>query len=85
MALTFTYLYNLTFNDSGLLSGTWSITVKGVLRSAAAGMPISFRFPNGTYAYKIGKEFGYASLGSPTKAIVDGGPGVVTVTFALKV
>jgi len=85
MALTFTYLYNLTFNETGLGSGTWSITVKGILRSAPAGASIVFRFPNGTYAYKVGKEPGYASLGSPTKGIVNGGPGLVNVTFALRV
>jgi len=46
--------YPVTFNEEGLASGTWSVTLAGVVASAAAGSPITFAMPNGTWSYQVG-------------------------------
>lgn len=84
LSLSFFYPYEVTFNESGLATGTWSVTVKGHTGTAAAGTAISFLLGNGTYAYKIGAVPGYESIGSPVKLLVAGAPATVSVTFALK-
>ena len=81
VSVTFVYPYRVTFTESGLASGTWSITVKGETRSNVTGEPIQFALPNGTYAFKIGTEAGYSGSASPSKVHVKGGPAVVGVTF----
>lgn len=83
VALTFAYEYAVTFAESGLTSGTWSITVKGHTETAAWDRAIQFNLTNGTYAYKIGGEMGYIGTGSPARAVVPTSVSV-TVTFTKK-
>ncbi len=84
IALTFAYRYAVTFTETGLTSGTWSVTVKGVRLSNPSGAPIVFHLVNGTYSYKIGTETGYTSAGTP-KPVKANGTGVsVTVKFTPK-
>ncbi len=79
VGLTFAYRYAVTFTESGLTSGTWSVTVKGHTETAAWNVAIEFDLTNGTYAYKLGAEPGYKAKGSPTKVVV---PTAVSVSVA---
>lgn len=81
--LTVTYLptYRLEFQETGLSSGTWSVTVMGSTHSSAAGTPIYFTEGNGSYAYTVGKITGYHAVGAPPRAIVSGPGAKVTVSF----
>ncbi len=69
MPVTFTALppttYQLTFTQSGLISGTnWSVTVNGQLQSSE-GSSITFNEPNGTYTFTPTNVSGYTVV--PTK------------------
>ena len=47
-------IYNLTFTESGLLTGTWYVNLSnGVQGSAYAGSTITFSLPNETYSYTV--------------------------------
>ena len=76
------HLYPVTFVETGLSAGRWSVKIDGFAISAAAGAPIVFSLPNGTYAYKVGARAGYHSSGVPSPVVVSGGPASVLVTFA---
>lgn len=66
-------LYNLTFTESGLGSGTsWSVTVNGVTKSST-GSTIVFQEPNGTYSYTVGSVGGYTVSPAQGSANVYGG------------
>ncbi len=57
--------YQLTFTQSGLISGTnWSVTVNGQLQSSE-GSSITFNEPNGTYTFTPINVSGYTVV--PTK------------------
>ncbi len=84
VALTFAYPYTVTFTETGLTSGSWSVTVRGVTLSSAVGTSIVFHLTNGTYSYRIGVEAGYTSSGSPTRAVVVGSAISVAVTFTAR-
>ena len=47
--LAFVYPYAVTFTETGLATGTWSITVHRVTEAAPAGSPIVFELGNHTY------------------------------------
>jgi len=84
VGLRFVYPYSLSFNETGLSSGTWSITLAGTTKSSLAGVPIVFDLSNGTYRYRIAPEPGYSSSGFPPKATILGAPASVVVTFKQK-
>jgi hypothetical protein len=55
--------YAARFFETGLPTGTtWNVTIGGTTLSAAAGSPVTFVLPNGTYAYRIGGIPGYKTL-----------------------
>ncbi len=81
MALTFAYTYAVTFSETGLSSGTWSLKVHAVLYVRKQGVSIEANLTNGSYGYSIGKETGFSASGSPKRVVVDGGPAAVSVTF----
>jgi YVTN family beta-propeller protein len=81
VSLTFAYRYSVTFSETGLATGNWSITVKGHTETAAWDQAIQFNLTNGTYAYAIGKETAFKGSGLPSKADVNGGPASVAVAF----
>lgn len=84
VTLTFVNAYAITFTETGLLSGTWSVTVKGVTKSSPVDDPIVFELTNRTYGYRIGVETGYRSSGVPPKVTVNGAGTTVAVTFSAK-
>lgn len=84
VALTFAYLYHATFTESGLTSGSWSVTIKGQTLTNASGDPISFPLTNGTYSYRIGAIAGLRSLSQPKPLQIDGASGSVSVTFVAR-
>lgn len=84
VALTFTYPYTVTFTETGLASGSWSVTIRGQTRTAGSGDAIAFELANGTYRYAVGSERHYSSSGSPRKAAVRGGSASIAVTFRAK-
>jgi thermopsin len=60
--ITFTQvLYNVTFTEKGLLSGTWGISINNITKNALAGKNIIFNLPNGTYAFTVLQVPGYTS------------------------
>ena len=73
--------YAVTFTETGLAGGHWSVKVDGKTYKAAAGSPITVQLPNGTYSYQIKAVRGYSASGSPSPVAVSGGPASVAVTF----
>ena len=60
----FTELYNMTFKESGLPSGTsWSVTLNGVTETST-NSTITFHEPYGTYSYSISLPSGYKTSSS---------------------
>ena len=80
----FAYWYAVSFVESGLASGLWSVTLRGETHSASAGTPITFSVGNGTYAYKIGPVSGMRGHGTPKRIVVAGANAGVSVTFSSK-
>ncbi|HEV2519396.1 MAG TPA: right-handed parallel beta-helix repeat-containing protein [Thermoplasmata archaeon] len=75
-------LYNLTFSESGLSSGTsWSVTVNGVTKSSTSAT-IVFQEPNGSYSYSVGSVNGYSVTPAHGTASVAGGAAVFAAAYA---
>jgi hypothetical protein len=56
-------LFNVTLTSAGLPNGAaWSVSLNGVLRSST-GSSVSFREPNGTYAYLVKGPSGHRVTG----------------------
>jgi hypothetical protein len=81
VGLSFVYPYAVTFSETGLANSSWSVTVKGVTKTAPSGVPIVFQLPNGTYGYRIGAISGFVASESPKKVHVPTAL-LVAVTFA---
>jgi len=84
VGVTFAYPFPVTFTQTGLTGGSWSVTVKGLTKTASYADAISFNLTNGTYSYRLGREAGYRGSGTPPKVIVDGAATSVKVTFTPK-
>ena len=85
VSLTFTYPYAVVFTQTGLTSGSWSVTIKGHTETVSAvNGSILFDLKNGTYGFKVGAISGYTTVSSPKKAVVNGAGITITVTFAVK-
>ena len=82
IAVNFTdFLYSVTFNETGLATGTtWSVTLDNVTNSST-GTSISFREPNGTAAYQVGLLPGYTVRPEYNNVTVRGKPVYVAITF----
>ncbi|MEM0129144.1 MAG: hypothetical protein QXG65_03150 [Thermoplasmata archaeon] len=52
-------VYPVTFRESGLPNGTWTVSVNGTAYTVAAGAPIAADLPNGTFSYAIGPISGW--------------------------
>jgi hypothetical protein len=81
LALSFVYPYRVTFTESGLAGGSWSVRTHGRTITNASGDPIRFDLGNGTYGFKVISIAGYSFTTSPWKVVVDGLPTSVSVTF----
>ncbi len=80
--LTFWRPYAVTFNETGLPSGTtWSVTIHGVSYSSTAGTPIVVQLANGTYACKVGRVAGYTVRGIPRSVVSVHGSTAVELTY----
>ena len=73
--------YNVTFNETGLSSGTlWSATFNGSAISSTTNT-ISFTVANGTYPYSIGSVSGYTLSASSGNVTVSGKNITQNITF----
>jgi len=67
-------LYRVTFNETGLPSGTsWSVHLGGSSSSAKAPANVSFTEPNGTYSFSVPNPTGFSGNRSSGPLIVNGG------------
>ncbi|HUI38240.1 MAG TPA: YncE family protein, partial [Thermoplasmata archaeon] len=77
--------YAVAFNQTGLAGGgnaNWSVTLGGTTHFRDwDGTGVSFREPNGTYAYTVGAISGYTSSPSGGNVTVHGLPVDIWVTF----
>ena len=90
IALIFTpVMYSLTFNESGLPSGTqWSVTLNGTALSSTS-QSITFIVRAGTYHYSVGNLTGYTAspatgtvkVSSNSAVNIEFSPVLVAVTF----
>ncbi len=46
--------FAVTFMETGLSSGTWSVSLGGIVQTAAAGGSITFQVPNGSWTWNVG-------------------------------
>ena len=73
--------YTVTFNESGLPSGTsWSVDLNGTTRTSTTST-VTFTEPNGTYPYTIGSVSGYTSSPSAGSVVVKGANAAQAITF----
>jgi YVTN family beta-propeller protein len=73
--------YSLNFSETGLVSGTWSVSLDGYEYNAAAGTPIVVSATNGTYAYAVSGPVGYLPDPATGSVRVAGSAVNTTVSF----
>ncbi|HEV2317549.1 MAG TPA: right-handed parallel beta-helix repeat-containing protein [Thermoplasmata archaeon] len=74
-------LYNVTFAESGLPSGTsWSVTLDGVSH-VSTGLTIVFQVQDGSHAFSIASPEGYSVSSKTGSVLVVDGPSSVFVSF----
>ena len=83
IAITFTQvLYNVTFHETGLESGTaWSVTFAGLLATSTTAN-LTFTFPNGTYDYNVTAVTNFSASPTPGTVTVNGAQQTVPITFS---
>jgi len=84
LVVTFLYRYALTLSETGLTSGTWSVSVKGTTETAAWNQSIVYELANGTYSAKVRALSGYTSSLSAKKVAIEGAAAEDSVTFTAK-
>ncbi|MGC8580584.1 MAG: hypothetical protein ACP5MB_11100, partial [bacterium] len=76
------YLYNITFIESGLPSGTlWYVNLSNGQSFSSSVPSLTFQEPNGTYSYTIGSISGYSSSPSSGSITVNGKNITQSITF----
>jgi YVTN family beta-propeller protein len=74
--------YTLSFNETGLPSGTnWSVLLGATTKSSTTSQ-ITFREPNGTYGYWIGNVSGYTASPWNGSIMVHGAATGAAITFS---
>ncbi|MCI4365432.1 MAG: hypothetical protein L3K10_05150, partial [Thermoplasmata archaeon] len=74
-------MYSVTFNETGLPSGTpWSVTLNGILQSGPGGN-LTFSEPNGTFGWSLGVVPGWTTSSFSGSVTVQGNSVVVLVTW----
>jgi hypothetical protein len=74
--------YSLTFNETGLTSGTlWNVTIDNVTLSSN-GSGIEFLEPNGTFAYRVGVPLGFSASRNYGNVTVRGDLNRVGIAFS---
>ena len=66
--------YAVTFSQTGLGSGSWSVTLGVSTLSAAVGSHIVFNVPDGTYSFQVIAVLGFAASPPSGVVSVSGGP-----------
>ena len=75
-------MYQVTFMESGLMSGTaWSVTFNGMTQTSS-GTSISFMVPNGTYFYQVSNVNGYTTSNSQGLVSVNGNNITVSISYS---
>jgi len=74
-------LYAVTFKETGLPKGSWSVKIGGHSKKAPVGDTVVFDLADGNYSYAIGSVKGYNSSGAPAYVTVSGNGTSVLVTF----
>ncbi|MCI4337488.1 MAG: right-handed parallel beta-helix repeat-containing protein [Thermoplasmata archaeon] len=78
------FLYNLTFEGSGLAAtANWSVTAGPLTASGAGGDPLTFPLPNGTVDFRVGNVTDYAATPRIGTAEISGGDQSITIAFTL--
>lgn len=73
----------ITFEESGLSSGTyWYVTLDATTRSSAS-RNITFLEPDGTYSFNVGSILGYTNSPSSSSVTVDGSNLTENIKFTL--
>jgi thermopsin len=76
--------YAVTFTEGGLPTTTdWSVSIDGLSGTAAAGSPIAFSFPDGTYDYGAGAVAGYLCSDPNGTVTVNGGSTGVAINYTV--
>ena len=74
-------LYSVTFNETGLPSGTpWSVSLNGVTKTSTS-LTLTFLEPNGTYPFTVGLISGYTASPSSGAVVESGGTWAQNITF----
>ncbi len=74
--------YNVTFDETGLITGTaWSVTFNGSAQTAVAPSPNVFVASNGTYGFTVASVAGDTQNVSSGTVTVSGAPAVVATEF----
>jgi hypothetical protein len=74
--------YNVTFTESGLVSGTsWSVTLNGSLMTSTSGT-IVFDERSGSYPFSVGTVAGYSASPASGNIAVNGAPASQTIVFS---
>jgi Thermopsin/Periplasmic copper-binding protein (NosD) len=74
--------YNVTFQETGLPSGTqWSVTFNGTMETSVTGSIVFTGYYPGTYAYTIGSVANYNAAPSSGNVVVTGANQNVAIGF----
>lgn len=70
------FTYAVTFTESGIRAGSWSVTINGTLRTVLVGNPISTDLPNGSFTYTISNvpDYHQSTLPYSGSAEIQGAP-----------
>ncbi len=80
-AISFAGGYSISFDESGLPTGTtWSVTFNGTSLSSTTAS-VAFSASNGTYAYSVGTVSGYTASPAAGSVTVAGAAQSVAITF----
>ncbi|MCI4358726.1 MAG: thermopsin family protease [Thermoplasmata archaeon] len=75
--------YPVTFTETGLSNGTWSVLLAGETRSASASSPISFAEPFGTWAFTASTAPGILVTPGSGNVTVAGSAQTIPIAFTL--
>ncbi|MEM0128558.1 MAG: protease pro-enzyme activation domain-containing protein [Thermoplasmata archaeon] len=75
-------LYRVVFTESGLPSGTWSVSIGGSTQAAGAPGAIVWSLPNGSYAFTVGSVPGYLATPQNGSFAVHGSGVSIGIGFA---
>ncbi len=81
-SITFSFLYAVTFTETGLPAGTnWSVALTGTVKSSSTAS-IVFSEANGSYTFGVGAVSGYAASPGSGNFAVNGTAASQAISFA---